>query len=110
MTLSHLDETGAARMVNISGKPRVERTARARGKIRLRAGTIRLIEENLIKKGDALAVARIAGITAAKRTSDLIPLCHNIEIDHIVIEFRVMEDGIEIESKAVCTEKTGIEM
>lgn len=110
MELSHLDEGGAARMVDISEKPRVKRTAKARGKIRLKAETIRLVREGLLKKGDVLAVARVAGISAAKKTWDLIPLCHNIEIDRVDISFRVVEDGIKIESTAVCTDKTGIEM
>ena len=110
MQLSHVDETGAARMVDISGKDKVRRTARARGKIRLDPGTIKLVKAGLIKKGDVLAVARIAGISAAKKTWDLIPLCHNIEIDRVDVNFRVVKDGIEIESTAVCSDKTGIEM
>lgn len=97
-------------MVDISGKARVKRTARARGKIRLGAETIRLVKEGLMKKGDVLAAARIAGISAAKKTSDLIPLCHNIQIDHVDIVCNIVKDGIEIESTAVCTDKTGIEM
>jgi len=110
MALSHLDKTGAARMVDISRKSRVNRTARARGKIHIGAEAIRLIKEGLIKKGDVLAVARVAGISGAKRTSELIPLCHNIQIDRIDIDFNIVEDGIEIESTAACTDKTGIEM
>ena len=110
MKLSHLDENGAARMVDISGKPGVKRTARARGKISLQPDTIRLMKQGLLKKGDALAVARIAGISAAKKTWDLIPLCHNIQIERVAVDFRIVEDGIEIESEAVCTGKTGIEM
>lgn len=110
MKLSHLDEGGAARMVDVSEKPKVKRTAKARGKIVLQAETIRLIKKGLIKKGDVLAVARVAGISAAKKTWDLIPLCHNIQIDHVDVDFRIVEDGIEIESTAVCIDKTGIEM
>ena len=110
MGLSHLDEKGTVRMVDISEKPRVKRTARAAGKIKLGAETIRLINEGLIEKGDVLAVARIAGISAAKKTWDLIPLCHNIEIDLVEVAFRIVKDGIEIESTSVCTDKTGIEM
>ena len=110
MNLSHVDESGAARMVDISGKQRVKRTAKASGKIKLRPETIKLVKEGLLKKGDVLAAARIAGITAAKKTWDLIPLCHNIEIEHIDLDFHIGDDRIEIESTAVCTDKTGIEM
>lgn len=97
-------------MVDVSHKPKVLRTARARAKIRLAAETLRLIKEGLLKKGDCFATARIAGICAAKKTSDLIPLCHNIEIDHVEINMNTVDDGVEIEAKAVCTDKTGIEM
>lgn len=97
-------------MVDISSKTRVHRTATARGKIRIGAEAIRLIKEGLIKKGDVLAVARVAGISGAKKTSELIPLCHNIQIDRVDVDFRIVEDGIEIESTAACTDKTGIEM
>ena len=110
MKLSHLDKNGAANMVNVSQKGKVKRTAKARAGIQLRDETVRLIKEGLLKKGDALAVARIAGISAAKKTWDLVPLCHNIEIEHVDVNFRFVPDGIEIESSAVCTDKTGIEM
>ena len=108
--LSHIDDTGAARMVDVSGKPSVRRVARAKGKIRLQAETLELIKEGLVKKGDVLATARIAGISAAKKTSDLIPLCHNIEIDCVNVDFEIEENGIRISTEAVCTDKTGIEM
>lgn len=72
--------------------------------------TLRLIRENLVQKGDALAVARVAGIAAAKRTAELIPLCHNIRIDQVTMDFSLREDGVEIEASAVCTDSTGIEM
>ncbi|MFC1499319.1 cyclic pyranopterin monophosphate synthase MoaC [Verrucomicrobiota bacterium] len=108
--LSHVDENGAARMVDVSAKPKIKRTAKAKGKIFLQAETIKLINDGLVKKGDVLAVARVAGIMAGKKTSDLIPLCHNIEIDSVGIKFCIVADGIEIESMAVCTDKTGIEM
>lgn len=110
MKLSHIDDEGAARMADVSGKPPVRRTARARGRIRLQPETIRLIKEGAVKKGDVLATARIAGIAAAKKTWDLVPLCHNIRIDHLSIDFRFVEEAVEIESTAVCTDKTGIEM
>ncbi|HEY9594507.1 MAG TPA: cyclic pyranopterin monophosphate synthase MoaC [Spirochaetia bacterium] len=110
MALSHFDEQGKARMVDVSGKPRVRRTARAAGRILLHPETLRLLRENLLEKGDALAVARVAGIAAAKRAAELIPLCHNIRIDNVGVDFRLDDGGIEIEATAVCTESTGIEM
>ena len=110
MEFTHLDETGAAQMVDVSGKPQTIRTARARGEIELAPETIVKINEGLMKKGDVLAVARIAGIIAAKKTYELIPLCHNIEIDCVNVDFEIKEDRIEIESTASCTGKTGIEM
>ena len=110
MPLSHLDEQGKAVMVDVSSKPRVRRAARAAGRILMRPETVRLIRENLLKKGDALAVARVAGIAAAKRTADLIPLCHNIRIDQVSLDFTLGKDSVEIEAGAVCTESTGIEM
>ncbi len=110
MDLSHVDEQGRALMVDVSGKPRVRRTAAAAGRVVMQARTIGLIRDAALKKGDALAVARVAGIAAAKRTSDLIPLCHNIRIDQVTVDFAFVEDGVEITSRAVCTESTGIEM
>jgi cyclic pyranopterin monophosphate synthase len=110
VSLSHLDEQGKAVMVDVSSKPRMRRTAKAAGKIQMAAETVKLVRANLLKKGDALAVARVAGIAAAKRTSELIPLCHNIRIDQVSVDFTVSDDGVEIEASAVCTESTGIEM
>jgi len=110
MSLSHLDEQGRARMVDVSSKERVRRTARASATILMQEETLRLIREGLLKKGDALAVARVAGISAAKRTAELIPLCHNIRIDHVSVDLDLQEDGVHIETAAVCTESTGIEM
>lgn len=108
--LSHLDEQGRARMVDVSSKERVRRTARAEGMVRMQPETLRLLRDGLLKKGDAFAVARVAGIAAAKRTSDLIPLCHNIRIDQVEVDLALREDGVRIEAAAVCTESTGIEM
>jgi cyclic pyranopterin phosphate synthase len=110
MKLSHLDAEGAAVMVDVSGKPRVKRTARAAGRVSMQHETLRLIRDNLLKKGDAFAVARVAGIAAAKRTSELVPLCHNIRIDHVGVDLRLAEDAVEIEASATCMESTGIEM
>jgi cyclic pyranopterin monophosphate synthase len=108
--LTHLDGRGNAVMVDVSGKPRIRRTARAEGRILMGDEALRLLAENALSKGDALAVARVAGIAAAKRTSDLIPLCHNIRIDRVTVDFTLRADGIDIAAEAVCTESTGIEM
>lgn len=110
MEFSHLDKNGNAVMVDVSAKPIVRRTARAEGKIFLSPDTIKLIKEKLIKKGDVLTVAKIAGITAGKKTSDLIPLCHNISIDQISVELEIKDNFILITAGSVCTDKTGIEM
>ena len=110
MDFSHLDKEGNAVMVDVSAKPKVRRTARAEGKIFMSPDTIKLINEKLIKKGDVLTVAKIAGITAGKKTSDLIPLCHNISIDQISVDLVVEEKSILITAGSVCTDKTGIEM
>ena len=108
--LSHVDSEGRARMVDVSAKPRVRRTARAAGRIDLAPETIALVRANSLAKGDVLAVAKIAGIMAAKRTSELIPLCHNIEIDQVDLSLVLDDEGVAIESLAICTDKTGIEM
>jgi cyclic pyranopterin phosphate synthase len=108
--LTHVDGAGKARMVDVSGKPRVKRTARAAGRIDLSPGTLELVRANAVAKGDVLAVARIAGIMAAKRTSELIPLCHNVEIEHVEVLLEPDARGIAIEARSACTDKTGIEM
>ncbi len=110
MDFSHLDAEGKAVMVDVSAKPRVRRTASAAGKVRMRPETLRMIEGKLLQKGDALAVARVAGIAAAKRTSELSPLCHNIRIDAVSVDMALGADGVQISSRAVCTDTTGIEM
>ncbi|MEW5918922.1 MAG: cyclic pyranopterin monophosphate synthase MoaC [Gemmatimonadota bacterium] len=110
--LTHLDESGAARMVDVSGKPETERMARASGRITMAAETLRAIRDNSIKKGDVLAVARVAGIMAAKRTAELVPLCHQIPLSDIQIDFTLDDSlpGIRAEAKAVTVAKTGVEM
>jgi cyclic pyranopterin phosphate synthase len=110
MELSHIDESGSARMVDVSGKPPVRRTATAAATICMAPETIAKVRDGLIKKGDVLAVARVAGINAAKKTADLIPLCHALRIDCVSIEFTVLDECIEIKANAVCTDRTGIEM
>ena len=108
--LTHLDEKGHARMVDVSAKVVTVREAVARGKILLAPATIALLRDNAIPKGDALAVARIAGIMAAKRTSELIPLCHPLPITYAAVELTVVDDGVEIEATASITGRTGVEM
>jgi len=97
-------------MVNVSGKPTVRRTAEACGSIRLGSETVALIRENQIKKGDVLTVAKIAGIMGAKETARLIPLCHQIEIEHVDLQLTLEETGVSIRAVTTCTDKTGIEM
>jgi cyclic pyranopterin phosphate synthase len=108
--LSHLNENGAARMVDIGGKSESRREAVVEAIVTTTAEVIKLIGENLIKKGDVLATARIAGIMAAKKTSELIPLCHPIPIDSVEIAFEIKETRIAIKAFARNTAKTGLEM
>jgi cyclic pyranopterin monophosphate synthase len=108
--LSHVDGAGAARMVDVSDKPRVRRTAKATGRVDMAPATVSLVRRNALQKGDVLAAARIAGIMGAKRASELIPLCHNIEIEQVAVELSVDDRGVAIEATALCTDKTGIEM
>ena len=107
---THLDKSGNARMVDVSSKPRMKRTAEACGRISLAEDTVARIRSDDIAKGNVLATARVAGIMAAKRCSDLIPLCHNIEIEHVEVELKLCDTGIDIRARASCTDKTGIEM
>lgn len=107
---THVDASGNARMVDVSGKPRVKRSAKAEGRIILASATIAKIRGDEIAKGNVLATARVAGIMAAKRCSDMIPLCHNIEIEHVEVDFAIGECEIAISAKTLCTDKTGIEM
>lgn len=110
MELTHVDAAGNARMVDVSAKPKVLRTASAAGSIHMQPETAELIRKNGIQKGDVLTTAKLAGINGAKQTATLIPLCHTIAIDHVDLEFEVFESGVHIRSRAVCTDKTGIEM
>lgn len=110
MALTHVDQKGEAHMVDISDKKIIHREATASGCIFLQPSTIDMIKNNLIKKGDVLSVARIAAINGAKKTFDLIPLCHNIPINKIDVSLEVKKDRIDIKSRAVCDAKTGIEM
>jgi cyclic pyranopterin phosphate synthase len=108
--LSHVDKNGRASMVDVSAKTPQHRTARASGRIDLAAATIKLIEENNIKKGDVLGVAEVAGIQAAKRTSDLIPLCHPLQISRVQVRAKLVEDGVVVTAEVDCIDRTGVEM
>ena len=110
--LTHIDARGEARMVDVSAKPVQQRTATARGEIRMAKETLRLIRRDKIAKGNVLATARIAGISAAKRTGDLIPLCHPLPINHCEVEFEFSKTGnaIIITATAKVTAQTGVEM
>lgn len=108
--LSHTDSNGKANMVDVSEKPEQIRSARAQGKITLSPETIRLIRENQVKKGDVMTVAGIAGIQGGKKTSDLIPLCHPLQITKLDVSTKLEETGITVTGTARCTGKTGIEM
>jgi len=108
--LTHLDSKGKAVMVDVSSKPPMIRLAEAIGFIRLQAETIKLIEENLIKKGDVLTVAEIAGIQAAKQTSQLIPLCHPLQLSSVSVKATLLHEGVEVRSVVKCIGATGVEM
>jgi len=108
--LTHIDKTGKANMVDISAKPEQLRTAEATGHIILAKATINLIRQNRLKKGDVLTVAEIAGIQGGKKTSELIPLCHPLNITKIKVKACTDKTGVRIDSLARCTGKTGIEM
>ena len=106
--LSHVDETGAVRMVDVGGKPVSRRRAVASARVRMAPETARRLRE--LPKGDALAAAQLAGIMAAKRTSELIPLCHPLPLSLVDVRLEVGEDAVEIEAAAETTAQTGVEM
>lgn len=110
--LTHLDEKGAARMVDVGAKPDTERVAVAAGTVYMRPTTLALIRQGALKKGDVLTIARIAGIMAAKKTSELIPLCHPIALTHLDVELTLDEpaNAVQIVATARTTGKTGVEM
>ncbi|MDP1579938.1 MAG: cyclic pyranopterin monophosphate synthase MoaC [Candidatus Didemnitutus sp.] len=107
---SHLDERGQARMVDVSGKPVQYRRALATGALRCAPATLRLLKKNALPKGDVLAVARVAGIQAAKRTAELIPLCHPLPLQQVSVDFVVKADRVLIEATALTVGQTGVEM
>ena len=108
--LTHTDSKGKAVMVDVGGKENQLRIAKASGHIILAAETLNLVKENLMKKGDVLTVAEIAGISAAKQTFSLIPLCHNIVLDSVKVDVTTDNTGVLVKSEVRCTGKTGVEM
>jgi len=110
MSLSHLDEKGHAHMVDVGAKAPTRRQALARAEVRLAPETLVLLAEGGLPKGDALAVARIAGIMAAKRAPELIPLCHPLPLSAVSVELSLSEGGVVIEASAATTAQTGVEM
>jgi cyclic pyranopterin monophosphate synthase len=109
-TFSHLNASGEARMVNVGHKPVQRRRAVAQGKLICAPATIRALKKDALPKGDVLTVAQIAGIQAAKRTAELIPLCHPLPLNHVEISFRVRASAVEIVCAAETSAQTGVEM
>tara|TARA_Y100000588_G_scaffold277427_1_gene293925 strand:- start:749 stop:1222 length:474 start_codon:yes stop_codon:yes gene_type:complete len=108
--LTHLDDTGQAKMVDVSAKQITDRVARVGGEIRMQAATVEAINNNQIAKGNVLTTARIAGIQAAKRTAELIPLCHPLNPTSIEIDLVVLEDRVRVEAQVRLADRTGVEM
>lgn len=108
--LTHLDESGDARMVDVSGKDMTARTARASGRVLVAPAVIDLLRGQGVPKGDALATARIAGIMGAKRTPELIPLCHPLAVSGVKVELSVADEAVEITATVRTTDRTGVEM
>ena len=107
---THLDEAGAARMVDVSGKDVTARSATATGKVLVSPVVVELLRGDGVPKGDALGVARVAGIMAAKRTPDLVPLCHPLAISGVTLDLEVHDDGVAITATVKTTDRTGVEM
>lgn len=108
--LTHLDDQGAARMVDVGGKAATARSATAAGFIRMAPATLAAVRDGSGPKGDVLSAARIAGIMAAKKTGDLIPMCHPLALDAVAVDFAFEEGGIAVTARASLTGKTGVEM
>lgn len=108
--LTHIDEQGHARMVDVSGKEVTKRVATAQAIITMRPETLESIRQNALAKGDALGVARVAGVLAAKRTDELIPLCHSLPLSDVSVEFEFGDGQIVIKTSATTTAQTGVEM
>jgi cyclic pyranopterin monophosphate synthase len=107
---THLDSTGAARMVDVTGKPVTDRAARATGFVEVAPAVVELLRGPGVPKGDALSVARIAGIMGAKKTPELVPLCHPIGISGVKVELTVEDRGVAIEARVKTADRTGVEM
>jgi cyclic pyranopterin phosphate synthase len=110
VALTHLDESGAARMVDVGAKPETARSATASGRIAMSPAALAAIRDGATPKGDVLAAARIAGIMAAKKTAELIPLCHPLALTSVTLDFASAADGIEATAKVALTGRTGVEM
>ncbi|GAB1821074.1 cyclic pyranopterin monophosphate synthase MoaC [Herbidospora sp. RD11066] len=110
MNLSHLDESGRARMVDVSKKPVSVRTSTASGRVLLSEEAVAILRSGDTPKGDALGVARIAGIMGAKKTPDLIPLCHPIALHGVQVSLEIVDEGVEITARVKTADKTGVEM
>jgi cyclic pyranopterin phosphate synthase len=108
--LTHLDPLGRARMVDVTPKDPTHRRAIARGRVHMKPETTSLVARGAVTKGDVLAVARVAGIQAAKRTPDLIPLCHPLLVGSVLVNFRIEDDYIEVEAQVETVDRTGVEM
>jgi cyclic pyranopterin monophosphate synthase len=110
--LTHIDKTGRVKMVNVGPKDESERIAVAKGEVLMSGETLEVVHSGLIKKGDVLSVAQIAGIMAAKRTAELIPLCHPLPLEQIIVDFDLDRNlpGVKITATVHCTGKTGVEM
>ena len=109
-SLTHIDEAGQARMVDVSGKDVTARTATASGRVLLSPAAVAALRDGAVPKGDALAVARIAGIQGAKRTPELIPLCHPIGLHSVAVDLEVHDDGVRISATTRTAARTGVEM
>lgn len=108
--LTHLDESGNARMVDVGGKAETRRIAVAWGRIRMSTAALDAIRDGEVPKGDVLAAARIAGIMAAKKTAELIPLCHPLALDAVTVDFGIEDDAVRVTASASLTGRTGVEM
>ena len=108
--LTHLDDKGAARMVDVGGKQETRRSATAAGFIRMAAATLGAVRDGSGPKGDVLAAARIAGIMAAKKTGELIPLCHPLALETVTVDFAFEDEGVAVTARAALSGKTGVEM
>jgi cyclic pyranopterin monophosphate synthase len=108
--LTHVDESGAARMVDVSGKDSTARTASASGRVLVSSEVVALLRDQGVPKGDALGVARVAGIMAAKRTPELVPLCHPIAVSGVTVDLDLQDDAVAISATVRTTDRTGVEM